>query len=190
MKSNLLGIFAVLFFFVACKNSDHSPKTTGRDSMPVAVTSVKHDSIVLPKNYLTFREFFEKDKNGKIAFASQIPFSLLNSFLTEKIDTDFNVSAQPMDWIENVYGEFFLIRLNCTSAGDCATYRLLVFDNKGKFIKARGLGRFVEEKDESELFSYTILSDTALRLCQEKYDNQKNLAVDSTVSVLKLTLSN
>ena len=59
------------------------------------------------------------------------------------IDTLFNKGIRPLDWIENRYGEFFIVEVHCVAGGDCATYRLVAFDKNGRFVKMEELGLLV-----------------------------------------------
>jgi hypothetical protein len=164
MKSNRLVIFAVLLFFVACISCNHGQPNAGNAGKHDSVSApIKKDSLSFSASYLEFSGKFKKDREGRVDPDDSIPFSLVNSFLSEKLDTLFNNSIQPMDYIQNRYGNFFIIQVNCVAGGDCATYHLIVFDKAGKFVKTSELGSLSADEDETVYFTYEQLSDTTLR---------------------------
>lgn len=150
----------------------------------VTVAALK-DSSAFPKAFLELRDKFKKDKNRNFDSTATIPFELVNLFLAEKADTPWYNSVQPMDWIENRYGNFFIIQLNCTAGGDCATYRLLVFDQAGRFIRDEKLGSLTADEDETDYFTYEPLSDTTLRGYKMKTDGGGK-TTDSTSWIILL----
>jgi hypothetical protein len=178
MKISIIPI--AIICCISCNSGVTRPKRTDSTAVP------KHDSIILPPSYLTFRNFFEKDKNGNIDPVVVIPIPLINSFLTDTIDRQFNNSVNPMEWVDNRYGDFFMIRVRCTSGGECATYQLLAFDKSGRFVKSKELGQLAAEENSATYFSYKILSDTMLKVTSTNYEN--DAATDSTSEIIRLSL--
>ena len=177
-----LSLSLLAYCCTSC-NGDHA--TGGRMKDSVASAAPK-DPVTFPKAYLEFKDKFQKDKNGRIDSTITIPLELVNLFLTQKADTPWYNSIQPMDWIENRYGNFFIIQLNCTAGGDCATYRLLVFDKAGKFIRDEKLGSLTADEDETDYFTYEPLSDTTLRGYRMKIEGDSGKTTDSTSWVISL----
>lgn len=179
-------VYIFPLFCTSC-NSGQAKSSKG-DTGNIAVAVIKKDSIAFPPYYVEFRDKFKKGRNGRPDLDATIPFALMNSFLVEKMDTLFNNGIRPLDWIENRYGEFFIIEVHCVAGGDCATYRLVAFDKNGRFVKMEELGLLAAEEDETEDFDYKILSDTTLRAYKTNYDEEKGKAIDSTSWIVKLKL--
>ena len=148
----------------------------------------------LPKPYLQLLGEFKKDKLSNPDSAVTIPISLLNSYLQEKIDTQLNSSVNPVDLVQNRYGNFFIIQVNCSAGGYCHIYTLLVFDKTGHFIKSIDLGETEGDEGFSRDFTYTFLSDTTLEVSQVNTDNDTDddstatSKADSTSKAIKLIL--
>lgn len=141
----------------------------------------------LPEAYLEFRSNFRKDKRMGLDSTSTIPVELVNSFLPGKIDTTDPPPIEPLDWVENRYGNFFVIRINCGDNGECANYYLLTFDKTGKFVRKNELGRLSIEGDVGMYFDYKQLSDTTLKAHSSSNSEDGQMNADSTwVVPLKL----
>jgi hypothetical protein len=184
---NLRNLSVTLFSFycVSCNHGQPNAGSAGKhDSVSAPIIPIKKDSISFSASYLEFSGKFKKDRKGRVDPDDSIPFSLVNSFLPEKLDTVFYNSIQPMDSIQNGYGNFFIIQVNCVAGGDCATYHLLVFDKAGKFVKTSKLGSLSADEDETVYFTYEQLSDTTLRGWRMVTNGSK--ASDSTSWIISL----
>jgi hypothetical protein len=181
---NLRNLSITLFTFY-CTSCNHGQPRAGNAGKHDSVSApIKKDSISFSASYLEFSGKFKKDKKGRVDPDDSIPFSLVNSFLSKKFDTLFNNSIQPMDSIQNRYGNFFIIQVNCVAGGDCATYHLMVFDKAGKFVTISKLGQLSAEEDETVYFTYEQLSDTTLRGWRMVTDGSKTS--DSTSWIISL----
>jgi hypothetical protein len=94
-------IMFLVVFGVSCNSGrDQSPEKRNPNNDSIAV-AIKKDSVVFPPAYLDLRSKFKKDKNGKVDDKVLIPLSLVNSFLSEKIDSPLSSSINPLNWVEN-----------------------------------------------------------------------------------------
>ena len=182
MNIRNLSITLFLFYCVSCNLGQPNAGNPGKHDSVSA--PFKKDSISFPASYLEFKDKFKKDMAGEMNSGDPIPFSLVNSFLSKKIDTQFNNAIKPMEYIENRYGNFFIIEVKCVAGGDCAIYQLMVFDNAGKFVRIEKLGQLAADEDETVYFTYDQLSDTTLRGWRMVTDGSKTS--DSTSWIISL----
>lgn len=168
--------------FLSCTHGTRNPSGSALSS-PAALR------VQVANSYLALRVFFARNPHGRIDSSAEIPFRLVNSWLSDsdKIDTTFNSSINPIDYIENKTGRFFLIQLNCGAGGYCHTYRLMAFRPGGQFVTITALGQ--EEGDEgfSRNFVYTVQGDTAIAVSQWDVDNDTGKISDSLAKTIALT---
>lgn len=138
-----------------------------------------------PKEFTEFKKYFTKDSVVRFNEQAQIPISLVRFFFHNDLDTSYNPSADPDTLIENRFGYFFIVKVNCIAGGDCAVYYLLAFDKNGKFIKRKKLGILVAEEDETTYFKYKVISDTSL-LTYKITDNEEKDQTDTIVKHVRL----
>ena len=178
----ILGIIA---FGYSC---NHGGKLNQQDMMLVKKDSVeyKSSSVEFPNDFVALKRYFLKDSVGKIDSTAKISLPLIKIYLKDSLDTSFNRSVNPIRLIENKSGYFFIIRQNCIAGGDCAIFRLLVFDLNGQFVKNKELGMLSADESERTTFRYKLINDSLLMTYEITYDEEKDEVVDSTAKTVKL----
>lgn len=186
-KRNRIILFLIFIGLHSCRSGVVNSRLPLHDSGNFKPDSLKQEMPTLSEQYIEFLGKFKKNKMGYLDSATQIQISLVDTLLSEKVNTRFYTSIEPIEWIKNKYGNFFIIRLNCNAGGSCTTYEILFFDKEGKFIKKDDLGMFAADGEEIDRFRYDKLSDTALLLYKMEYDNLAEKTIDSTTQVISLT---
>lgn len=142
---------------------------------------------VYPLDFLDLRGQFNKDPDGRINTAREIPLQLIKRFMDSDFDTSFNTSTNPMLLVENKYGYFFMIKVNCIAGGDCASYHLLAFNKDGKFGKTEKIGILTADEDDRTDFKFRLASDTILITHQIEHNLEKDQETRSPEILVKLS---
>jgi hypothetical protein len=156
----------------------------GKDSL-----GNKFSDAMLPKDFVDLKTVFSKDSVGRMDSTREIPLTLLKHFLKEAIIYSSINSVNPVVLVENRYGYFYMVKMNCAAGGDCAEYYLLAFDKKGKFIESKELGVITAEEDNIDLFKYKVTSDTTLITWQVDNDLEKDKVTKSKEKRVRLSFA-
>jgi hypothetical protein len=177
--NNIMRILLILILGYSCnpasKNPDIKDSVLGRPA-----------DLSFSKDFLVLKGFFLKDSIGHMDSTEEIPLALVKSYLKDDIDTSYNRSVNPIRLIQNKFGYFFIIRQNCIAGGDCAIFRLLVFNGNGQFIRNEQLGMLTADESERTIFQYRLLMDSSIVTYEIKYDEEKGEEVDTVIKQVKL----
>ena len=146
----------------------------------------KVDTTLKPQ-YFELNKYFRNDTTDSTLI--KVLFFVLYDFIkSEDIDTtsSFYSDVDLIKKMENKDGVFFIVKLNCTAGGDCATFYMIEFNKAGKFERIAKLGDLTSEEDQSKYFDFKMASDTMLVTYQIEYDNNRDTAVDTIVTHIKL----
>ena len=196
---NKISLFVILILLIglSCKernHKNHGKNDSGifkKDSVSNGKDSLtnKFSDAILPRDFVDLKTIFSKDSVGHMDSTREIPLTLIKHFLQEAIIYSNINSANPVVLIENRYGYFYMVKMNCAAGGDCADYYLLAFDKKGKFIKSKELGMLAAEEDDIDLFNYKVTSDTTLMTWQVDNDLEKDKVTKSKEKRVRLSFS-
>ena len=186
IKEILTSLALICILSNSCKEGqDENQLGKKTDSFAVKPNAPKSAQKKMPPLFDQFQSAFKKDSTGKIDSNRQIPISTVDSFLATPIDTQFNTSINPIEWISNTYGYFSIIRINCNAGGECATYRLIEFNKEGIFVKSTQIGMLAADESDIEYFKYDILSDTLIRVYKIDHDIESG-KTSKSVKLVKL----
>jgi hypothetical protein len=141
------------------------------------------DTISNP-DFLRFKADFTRNMDGKIDQTRLLPLPYIKSLLGDDIDTTLDKELTPVEFISNRSGYYFIIREKCGAGGDCASYLLMRFDIRGRFVRVEEIGQVTAEDTHSVYFDYKVESDSSLLLYKIDYDADS--AVDTIKSRVKL----
>jgi hypothetical protein len=177
----------MLLIGLSCKERNHSG-IVKKDSISIRKDSLgnQFSGAMLPKDFVDLKKVFSKDSAGRMDSTREIPLTLIKHFFKETIIYSAISSVNPLVLVENRYGYFFMIKMNCNAGGECAGYYLLTFDKKGKFIKLKELGMLAAEEDYINLFEYKVTSDTTLVTWQVDNELEKNKVTKSKEKRVRL----
>jgi hypothetical protein len=187
-------IFIIIIIILNWFCTGQKPKVINNNSSLDTTVNMRSDQNqkddTIPSSiYLTLLKYFRKNDELKIDTTVKIPFSVLDTLLKSEVsDTSvtFYSGINPIKEVKNRYGDFFIMRLNCTAGGDCTIYYLLSFSRFGKFHSLQKLGDVSSEEDESRYFEYSLASDTALLTYLIRYDNEKDETIDTAKKLVPL----
>jgi hypothetical protein len=190
----MIAVLLITFLFgLSCKDGKRDPPVK-KDSVIIvgylSDASVSSLDSRLPgklfsKDFIGLYRQFNKDSSGRMDSTREIPLQLIKQFMDADFDTSFNRSANPRLRVANRYGYFFVIKVNCITGGDCASYHLLSFDKDGKFISTARLGLMTAEEDNRFDFTYKLTSDTTLITDEIEKDLKKDRETKSPEKVTR-----
>lgn len=187
-----IGLAFLLFLACYCsgnKSKEYANRTVVDTSKKESIDISQESDTVRSAAYNSMLNYFLPKDNSVLDTTVQIPYSCFDTLLQSEIaDTSsgFYSGINPIRRIKNKHGDFFIIRLNCTAGGDCALYYLLAFNAYGKFRSLQKLGSDAGEYSESTYFEYHLQSDTVLLTNQIRYDNEKEVGIDTVRRLVQL----
>lgn len=138
------------------------------DSSLVISTQKNDDKLTLKADTLydsliSYFADFKSDNAEEIEIT--IPKRIVASILSQEefdFEGNFYINTTPVIYFENIYGNIFILKVNCSAGGNCAIFYLVMFDKTKQRMKVTKIGEETGEEDESIFFKYTLLNDSTI----------------------------
>lgn len=180
----LAGLFAVTLS--CCSSNDGSAAASTKDSTTKVGQPSGSDTLsAKPIDNSGILDSSWSTAPANTEGLPEIPIAQIEKYLNRKIDSAETYAFRVVKTINNRYGQFQIIRADCSAGGFCSYFHLFQFAPDGRFIKSQEIGEEIGDLGFGRYFGYKIMGDTLLLTCKTEYDENDKL-VDSVVKRIEL----